>query len=279
MRITNILVPLDGSALSELALPFAEAIASRAGARLTLIREAHPNGLVGDGSPLDQRRCIEESEDYLRSFAVKLAARGMSVDTGVPYGGSPAEWIVEEAGVRKADLIVMTTHDRVGPDRWLHGSVAEEVVHRASVPVMLVRDTFSNRFATEAPVLVAPLDGSALAESALPMTQALAHLTGAEIVLVGVGRELHRYLTSKAMGDAVLRDGDPAAEIAAVAVELKAAAIIMASHGRAGLTRALMGSVAGGVLHRSEVPVILVGPLAVPGVEQVIIETSNPALA
>lgn len=145
MRIRNILVPLDGTALSEVALPFAEAIAARDGARLTLIRDAHTGGLVGGNSAVDQRRSVDEAEDYLRSIADTLTTRGISVETGVPFGGNPAKWIAEEVRVRKADMIVMATHARVGPDRWLHGSVAEAVVQRTSVPVLLVREAVTQK--------------------------------------------------------------------------------------------------------------------------------------
>lgn len=60
-----------------------------------------------------------------------------------------------------------------------------------------------------------------------------------------------------------VRQGEPAEEIAAAAREYSAAAVVMATHGRTGLVRSILGSVAGGVLHRSEVPVVLVHPKSV----------------
>ena len=290
MLIDRILVPLDGSALAEGALPFAEFLAARTNAQLILIREAR------------SIQAIPGCEDYLRSIAEKFAEGGIAVETGVPYAGKPAEWIVEEADVRKAGLIVMATHDRVGPDRWLHGSVAETVVHRATMPVMLVRGNFRNNFTRQAPVLVLSLDGSDTAEAALPTARTLARAIGAKIVLVGVvpnpgqlvagvggaivayaGEDFDRleaeakaYLeTSLAelradglLAEAVVRYGDPAGEIAAAANELPAAAIVMATHGRAGVTRMVIGSVAGGVLHHAAVPVVLVHPGAMRGAEE-----------
>ena len=129
--IQNILVPLDGTPLSEAALPFASTIAARAGARLTLVRTAAYRTLFSDVAE-EQLRALKTGEEYLASVAADLRAKGVPVDTRVPLGGSPTEWIVEESEFVGVDLIVMATHDREGPDRWLHGSVAEAVVHRSS---------------------------------------------------------------------------------------------------------------------------------------------------
>src|SRR6185436_2730669 len=60
--------------------------------------------------------------------------------------------------------------------------------------------------------------------------------------------------------DTVLRDGDPAAEIAAEAAEGGAGLVVMATHGRSGLGRAILGSVASGVVAQSPVPVVLLRP-------------------
>ena len=57
-----------------------------------------------------------------------------------------------------------------------------------------------------------------------------------------------------------LRQGEPAAEIAHVALESEAAAVVMATHGRTGLVRSLLGSVAGEVVQRSPSPVLLMRP-------------------
>jgi nucleotide-binding universal stress UspA family protein len=228
------------------------------------------------------------------------------VNTGAPYGGSAAEWIVEETETRHADFIIMATHDRIGPDRWIHGSVAESVVSRSTIPVMLVRadtaDRLAERFQTPEPVVVVPLDGSELAEAALPVARGLATTLGARAVLVGVvpragqllagqggaivpyagsgqaetEAEARAYLeaaagpiaTSATGVTTVLRYGDPASEIAAVAQESAAAAVVMATHGRTGLVRSILGSVAGGVLHHNSTPVVLIRPPELRGAEE-----------
>src|SRR5689334_19312216 len=113
MRTRKILVPLDGTPVSETALPFAEALARRTGATVALIRTAH----------VQSSSAIVDAEHYLTGFAEQLANRGLPAETGVAVGGAAADWIVEEISLRKADLVIMATHDRTGPDRWLHGSV------------------------------------------------------------------------------------------------------------------------------------------------------------
>ena len=117
----NILVPLDGSFVGETALPYASALAERTGASLTLVRAARMPMGVGDRG-IEYQRVIAEAEAYLSAQAAALTARGFAVQTGVPFGGSPAAWITEEVAMRHADLIVMATHDRSGPNRWLHGA-------------------------------------------------------------------------------------------------------------------------------------------------------------
>src|ERR1051326_1951099 len=127
----NILVPLDGSLLAEAALPYAKALAARTGGRLTLVRAAHYASLLGDKA-VEQHRSVEIAEDYLERQVERLAAEGYTGQAAVPFGGSTANWIVEEADIRGAELVVMATHDRVGADRWLHGRVAATEIGRAS---------------------------------------------------------------------------------------------------------------------------------------------------
>jgi nucleotide-binding universal stress UspA family protein len=305
--LQNILVALDGSPLAEAALPFATAIGARAGANLTLVRAAVYRTLFSDVAA-QQVRVIKDGEDYLARTAMALRARGVPVSTRVPLGGSPAHWIVEESDLVHADLIVMATHEREGADRWVHGSIAEDVVHRSSVPVMLLRATadtqLAQRFEVHEPTLLVPLDGSELADAALPVASDLAVATGARVVLVSVvpgpgqlvagqggaittyaGAEHHAleaeawaYLQSRAERitvaagvDTVIRFGAAAAEISMAADEYAAATVVMSTHGRTGLVRSMFGSVAGGVLHGTRVPVVMIRPTGV----QVASETAS----
>jgi nucleotide-binding universal stress UspA family protein len=291
---TNILVPLDGSPLAEAALPYAQWLAERGGASLTLVRATRAPLSLGDAG-FQERRAVAETEAYLAALAGELVAHGFRVQTGVPYGGSAAAWIVEEVAMRHADMVVMATHERSGPDRWLHGSVAEAVVGQAGAPVLLIRVPTSpravERFRDQRPVLVVPLDGSSLAEAALPGAVNLARTLGGRILLVGVvpipgqrvaivGGEVafvgseHTQLVNDTRGylarivdhladigltaEALVCQGEPAEAIAEAAAKHSAAAVVMATHGLTGLARTIMGSVAGEVLHRTACPVLLV---------------------
>jgi nucleotide-binding universal stress UspA family protein len=310
----NILIPVDGSAVATAALPFAGAIAARTGARLVLVRAAHVQRPLADG--IDQLRAIGEAEDYLTALAEELTARGFGVETGVPFGGSTPNWIMEEIDLRHADLVVMATHDRVGPDRWVHGSVAETVVGHASVPVLLVRPTqgaqLAERIISEQPVLVVPLDGSELAEAALPLASQFAATFRGHIVLVAVvprpgdlvaaqggvmtyvgedyttlTADTQNYLTgiaSQLTADGLraavtVRCGIPAQQIAAAASEHNAAVVVMATHGRTGIVRSILGSVAGEALHHSPCPVLLIRPVNLRPVEEPLPSQSAAVLA
>jgi len=285
--IQNILVPLDGSPVSEAALPYAVALAGRTGARLTLMRAAHIGPFAADKGPA-QSRAVSEAEAYLDVCAADLRARDCLVETGVPYG-SAAEWVVEEATLRHADLIVMATHDRVGPDRWVHGSVAETVVSRAPVPVMLVRAADGARpvehFDWRQPTLLVPLDGSELAEAVLPAAAALARSLNGRVVLIFVATEtglgsqdpgaqdyldahLDRLARVGVPVASIVRTGKPAMEIAQAAREQNAALVLMATHGRTGLARSVSGSVAGEVVHCSPSPVMLIRPAGIRPAEE-----------
>jgi len=282
--LQNILVPLDGSPVGETALPYAVALAGRSGAKLTLMRAAHVPPLTVDKAAA-QVCAVAEAEAYLSLRADDLRARECVVETGVPYGGNAAEWIVEEADLRYVDLIVMATHDRVGPDRWFHGSVAEAVVSHAGVPVLLVRDAERMRpvehFDWREPTLIVPLDGSDLAAAALPVGIDLARvLHGRLVLMMAVSNiptdepdrrkrlDAHEYLEALAERArraglpvrTIVRWGDAAHQIALTAREQNAAMVVMATHGRTGLARAVLGSVAGQVVRSGPSPVALVRP-------------------
>ena len=126
-KITHtILVPLDGTALAERALPFAVAMARQHASTILLLEVA------------DQQHPVDEAEAYLRRWGERLAA---GCDVAVARDvlvGAASRAIVDEAAQRDVDLIVMATHARTGVDRMVRGSVADYVLHHAHVPVLLV---------------------------------------------------------------------------------------------------------------------------------------------
>ena len=139
MKFGTILVPLDGSALAEAALPKAVELAEVSGARILLLRAAQAQTLPGIDPTEAQVRVVSEAETYLAEIQKRLAPQGhVKVETAVWYGPA-AHAIVEAARVRKADEIVMTTHGRSGLGRLLLGSVAESVLRGTTTPILLLR--------------------------------------------------------------------------------------------------------------------------------------------
>jgi nucleotide-binding universal stress UspA family protein len=144
----TIMVPLDGSALSEQALPHAAALARQSHAELTLLRVAPPvseEGIAGDVLPPDwsdlneqQHTMVTEATNTLQELSINLKFQHIAVKTVVAVGQA-ADRIVDYAQAHDIDLIVMSTHGRTGVQRWLMGSVASKVMAAAPCPVLLVR--------------------------------------------------------------------------------------------------------------------------------------------
>jgi nucleotide-binding universal stress UspA family protein len=144
----RIVVPLDGSELAELALPAAAELARLSGAPIHLIRVVDITRLERYGAyglaveyagvetvVSDERRFAEE---YLSGVAERLRAEGLTVTTGIERGLAPKVLV---AATKPGDTLVMASHGRTGLSRWFLGSVAEEIVRRATVPVLLIRAT------------------------------------------------------------------------------------------------------------------------------------------
>ena len=137
----RILLPLDGSALAEQALPHAAAQAKQFQAELVLLKILEPLEKNVNIS-IDAVRRAEEAthelaRDYLESVAPGIRKSGVSVRV-ITVNGKPHEEIVSCAEAEQVDLIVICTRGHSGLTRWLMGSVADRVVRGASVPVLLV---------------------------------------------------------------------------------------------------------------------------------------------
>src|SRR5690606_5159085 len=173
----EVMVPLDGSQFAEQALPYAEAVVRRTGARLVLVR-VHELPIGADGVALDPQmdeEFRERSREYLGRIADEVASRlGVAVQTRMLVGRAAA-MLERAAREGEVDMVVMSTHGRGGFERVWLGSVADEVVRCLEVPVLLVRprnDGDASRRATFDRILVA-LDGSVLSEQILPHASAL----------------------------------------------------------------------------------------------------------
>ncbi len=132
--VTRILVPLDLHSVSEAKIPVAAAQARAFGAELVLLHVCAQERAAGDTvSPVEA-----QARTYLDAVAAPLHADGLTARPLVRWG-APAGVILAEIVAQRADLVVLGTTVRRGLTQWLLGSVAEEVVAKATCPVLLVQ--------------------------------------------------------------------------------------------------------------------------------------------
>lgn len=282
----RILIPLDGSILAESVVPQSLRLLKVTDAEVLLLRALPDIGIPR----FDEQAIIAEMEkeagDYLRRLESDLSEMAVSART-IVRRGDPAEVILSVADDEKADLIAMSTHGRSGVGRWFFGSVAERVQLHARIPLLLVR-------AEEGPApdwrevkegrygrILVPLDGSPLAEEAIPYALDIAKafdgkvtvlravtipplpgLEAAALIQEAMG-EAEEYLGSvlpKFEGRAVARveDGVPSDQILSVADKEDVDIVVMTTHGRSGVSRFLMGSVADRIVRGLWRPVLLI---------------------
>jgi nucleotide-binding universal stress UspA family protein len=138
----RILLPLDGSAVAEQALPYAIAQAEQFGALLILLRVLEPFPHVRGMSAADiasiKQQAREWAQEYLDQLVADIREKGVSVRAAIVEGRSNVT-ILQFAETNQVDLIVICSRGRSGVSRWLMGSVADRVVRGATVPVLLVR--------------------------------------------------------------------------------------------------------------------------------------------
>lgn len=287
----TIVVPLDGSLPAERALPYARLLARATGSKLMLVHA---------------RRCITPDEDLpdLEAVAERLRAAEIDVDVRLCHLPSPEEAgqaILDASRDLNADLVVMSTHGRSGLGRVLYGSVADQILRRTHLPLLLIPARCERAWHDGRSLRVlAPLDGSAFSEAILaPLEDLIGPLLESLILLrtpdsidyagphddrcdvcrlarargeepdiepVRVRRELERVaarLRVKGIDtESNVELGATAPTILRIAHERDIDLIAMATHGHGGLTRLVMGSVATDVLRRATTPLLVIRPVA-----------------
>jgi nucleotide-binding universal stress UspA family protein len=274
----RVLVPLDGSQLAEAILPVLGADGHPWGSEVLLVRSLTPESPAG---PSAER----EAGAYLAAQAHLLERAGLRVRCEV-WHGDPSQTIVNAADRGLVDLIAMTTHGWRGLDRLRFGSVAESVVRKTRVPALLVRGQLRWP-ADRSPRILVPLDGSEQSAAILALVAKLRRRLHAAVELLHVlealppaaspdvplsladaspGRPAARdYLERVAArfdGESpevarVVLEGPAARVIARRIVDSRADLVAMTTHGRSGVARLLVGSVAEQVLRTADVPVLL----------------------
>lgn len=187
--IRSVLVPLDGSELSEQGLPFASRIARASGADIHLARvHVHAPGMMVANSPFPIQGAHEElveEEAYLNEWADRLTEEGVPAGASVLEGPKVADSLLAHATEVGADLVVISSHGRSGVRRLWLGSVARDLVRRTHLPVFITRPGKEGpEAARDLGTVLVVLDGSVSAESVLPPAAELARTTGARMVLV-----------------------------------------------------------------------------------------------
>ena len=139
---SRILLPLDGSHLSELALPHAVVLAERFQAEMILLKVLEPLGsnlnLPTGAVKKAEAETRLMTKEYLDLIAAHVQEKMIPVKI-VIVSGSPHEEIIRFAETEQVDVVVMSTHGRSGASRWLMGSVADRVMRGVNVPVLLIR--------------------------------------------------------------------------------------------------------------------------------------------
>jgi nucleotide-binding universal stress UspA family protein len=299
----TILVPLDGSALSEAALPAAATVAERLAAGIELLTvtpdaaEWGVEAVVGAFGPSED--FDEWIEGYLQARSSDLAEVADRRVTFAVRSGVPRDAVLEFARESEPLAIVMATHGRGPLTRAWMGSVADTMLREGPAPVVLVRPEDDNRGGvpdlTSTPdfrCIVVPVDGSGqgaetlgwamrlgsqrtsyylvqvvampIAHAAGPMVTAADWLPG---MLVAARAEAEAYLEEVVgrfrergmnLHTEVVQDGLPAPGILHFAEEHNADLIAIGTHGRGGLSRAVLGSVADKVVRGAYCPVLVV---------------------
>lgn len=185
---TRIVVPLDGSARAEHALPVAVRLARASGGSLMLVQVAalpviYETYTAASYTAEVVEAEIEEAEDYLRTLAQSELLAGVKTETKALFGAA-AQTILSVALSYNADLIVMTSQGKTGLKRWVLGSVAQKIARYSSVPVLVLHEGGSipaGPHPDGSPMrALVTLDGSVLAKSAVePTAQLLSALSEA----------------------------------------------------------------------------------------------------
>ena len=291
----SILVPLDGSLPSEQSLPYAAALARRSGSALQLAY-VHTPLIVGEGVMYlgtPDVQLWEEEKKYLLNIVERLKKTGLDKISAHVLEGPVAETLQEQALGEGCDLVVMTTHGRGPMSRFWLGSVADQLVHRVPIPLLLIRTREEEAQPPSGEpevrnVLVA-LDGTPTAEPILEPAGTLAKLLGASCTLLRVlpsvvpnvvyteaavdatladklRAEAHVYLqrlsaSLREQGIAVqtriVTDAHAATAILKEAASGEYDLLALETHGRRGLPRLFLGSVADKVVRGASVPVLL----------------------
>ena len=274
----EILLALDGSDCAAAAADDALALAEWYGARIHAVGVVEIFGL----STTPERKAREQAgADRLSAFADRAAAAGVDCETELRTGFADKQ-LLAAVDDHDADLVVMGTHGRTGTERFFVGSVAAQVARRSPVPVFTTRASGED-WSVE--TVLVPTDGSEHAAAATQTGVDVAVTVGAAVrVLSAVDDDpLGLDVRSTEVLEAQTRVAETAVDEAVASAEARgveatgevvadrphraivdaidayhADLVVMGTHGRSGVERILLGSVAETVIRAAPVPVLTV---------------------
>ncbi|WP_049936416.1 universal stress protein [Haloplanus natans] len=266
----TILIPTDGSDAATTAARYGLTLAERFDATVHVLSVVDPDRFVTDSvGDVDDliRRQHERFERRARDAVDRVAgASAVPVETHV-VEGRPVTVLAAAIDDYDADLVAMGTHGRSGVDRYLLGSLAERTLRTAHVPVLAVREDDAHGAAPTIATVLLATDGSEGTERAADHAVTVAAATGAHLHALTVGdddgpaeRVVARAREAGVDATAAVRSGRPHETILGYARNHGADLVVVGTHGRSGVERVLLGSVAERVLRTATRPVLVVGP-------------------
>jgi len=289
----RVLVPLDGSNVAEIVLPYVEEIAAKLGAEIILVSVSESTAAETDHLyRLYLERIADQMQRELKDWGAKEEAKIRSE----VLLGKPANEILRYAEESNVGLIAMASRGRSSRGPWLLGNIAAKVLQVTPKPMLLIRTPADNASLQQRSLvkrILVTLDGSKVGESAIPYAEVLAQVVGAELVLfqalepvkpftgegdVSITPEMIKKEEERREGSAiayldsvekVLQErglstssaivlGSPAEQIIDYAEANAIDLIAMSTHGRSGIGRWVFGSVTDKVLHAGDMPLLTI---------------------
>ncbi len=291
-KFNRVLIPTDFSDTAQTAVNLGAEIAAYYKSTIDLVNAVDATVYAYAGYPFASlsKELLTSAEDALRRAKLPASAGALKVNRFV-LSGNPATEVVEHAKRHSADLIVVGTHGRGAIGRFLLGSVADRVLQNAACPVIVTKKPkgkikHPKKKSKPFSRILFPTDFSKTAGKALARAVALTEDMDAELFVLHVVddslitthvedertiilKELRRHALDEMKKQlpaellqnfetiGAVKRGEPGKQICAFAEANHCDLIVMGSHGRTGIERALMGSVADKVVRRAKCSVLI----------------------
>lgn len=196
----KMLIPLDGSELAEVVLPYAERLAGELGYEIILLNVRHPaeNPEFPELKSYLEKK-VETTKQHIEDMSQKsnneVRVEKEIIGSGIIVN-HPAEGILDYADKENISLIVMATHGRTGIKRWALGSTAEKVLSASSHPILLVRANYDMQKEFLPNNILVPLDGSKQSEVVLPYIENIVSKLKSKVILLHVIEQPYHFYAS-----------------------------------------------------------------------------------